>query len=155
MAVRRASAPGILEQQTRHSWRPGRDRFVRVDRNHSSLYAWRLGCFCWRISCDDRHRRFPDEGRRSLGCIVLSAEAGPPESEIFCGANEPGFDHRTSSGVESRADGAAYGVTLDTKARYEANQFGEDRRGLLDGGVESTKSGRGGSSTITGSRQLL
>jgi len=43
------------------------------------IYAEWLGCVCWRVSSDGWQRSFPYEGRCSLCCISLFAEAGCAE----------------------------------------------------------------------------
>src|ERR1700730_5190164 len=52
----------------------GRD--FHHDRHPHSVHAERLGGVRSRFSGDDRQYSLPHEGRRALGCLNLSAEAG-------------------------------------------------------------------------------
>ena len=53
---------------------------IHRDHDDHSVYAERLGRFRRRIPGHDRKSGIPDEGPRSVRCVVLSAEAGRGES---------------------------------------------------------------------------
>jgi hypothetical protein len=76
---------------------PWSHRFVfyiyRDGDDHPISAEW-LGSLCRRISRNDRRSRFPDEGRGSLCCLVLSIEAGCATS-VFQGTNTLNFKERS------------------------------------------------------------
>jgi hypothetical protein len=85
MVVWRALVLRILELEIRNSWGCRLMYYIYNDRNYYSVYAGWLGCLRARVSSNGRQRCFPYEGRRSLCCISLFAEAGCSESVTFGG----------------------------------------------------------------------
>jgi hypothetical protein len=57
--------------------------YIHNDRHYYSIYAEWLGCICRRVSSNGWQRSFPHEGRGSLCCISLFAEAGCTEGLTF------------------------------------------------------------------------